>query len=307
MAGFVLGSGFAGFPRILVQINIEFADGHVQQEYTTYGESWVVARGPVTCNSIYDGEDYDARMERDGWDTLEYESRFILEYQRPNGWIMATVVEDPGGERVGLIMPPIRIKESYEPKLLNTLEDGTQIYDVGYNITGWVEIFVTGEAGNVVELSFAEALDKDGRLEKTPLRTARCEDHYILKENTGVQTWEPRFTYHGFQYFSVKTRGKVQVLKLRARFLHSDLKENACFTSDSELFNRIEDAMRRTDACNFMGVPTDCAQRDERHGWETDPTSHAESGAYLYDVSSLQREAVLQPQPESCAYACCSL
>ena len=283
--GFVLGTGFAGFPRILFQMNIEYADGSVQEVFSTYGESWVVSRGPIVYNALYDGEDYDARMERKGWDTPEYEDRFILEYQRPGGWIMATVVEDPGGERVAEIMPPIVPQEEYVPKLVGTFADGTAIYDAGCNITGWVRIEVRGEAGAKVALSFAEVLDENGRLERRPLRTARCEDHYTLRGDSAPEIWEPRFTYHGFRFFSVKTEGAVQVLGLTARFVHMKLRANGTFTSDLELFNRIEDAMRRTDACNFMGIPTDCAQRDERHGWATDPTSHAEAAPFFYDVS----------------------
>lgn len=285
VVGFVLGTGFAGLPKILLQMNIDYSDGSRQEVFSTYGESWCVSRGPIVYNALYDGEDYDARRERTGWDTPEYEETFLREFQRPNGWIMCTVVEDPGGERVGEIMPPIRVRDTYEPVLLHTFADGTAIYDAGYTITGWVEIGVSGRSGDQVHLSFAEVLDEEGRLEKTPLRTARCEDHYILRGEEQGETYEPRFTYHGFRYFSVQTEGDVKIHSLKAKFVCSSLKDSTCFTSDQELFNRIADAMRRTDACNFMGIPTDCAQRDERHGWQTDPTSNAEGSAYTFDMS----------------------
>lgn len=284
--GFMLGTGFAGLPKILLQMNIDYADGERQQVYTKYGESWCVAKGPITYNALYDGEDYDARMERDGWDTPEYEERFILEYQRPGGWIMATIVEDPGGKRVGEIMPPIKVCEVFKPQLVQKFEDGTAVYDAQKNISGWVEIDVIGDSGAKVDLSFAEILDAEGRLEKTPLRTARCEDHYILRGKEEGECYEPRFTYHGFRYFSVKTEGNVEVRGLKAKFVHMDLAVNSTFTSDNEILNKIADAMRQTDACNFMGIPTDCAQRDERHGWMTDPTSNAEGAIYTYDLAS---------------------
>lgn len=284
--GFMLGTGFAGLPKILLQMNIDYADGERQQVYTKYGESWCVAKGPITYNALYDGEDYDARMERDGWDAPEYEERFILEYQRPGGWIMATIVEDSGGKRVGEIMPPIKVCEVFEPQLIQKFEDGTAVYDAQKNISGWVEIDVIGDSGAKVDLSFAEILDAEGRLEKTPLRTARCEDHYILRGKEEGECYEPRFTYHGFRYFSVKTEGNVEVRGLKAKFVHMDLAVNSTFTSDNEILNKIADAMRQTDACNFMGIPTDCAQRDERHGWMTDPTSNAEGAIYTYDLAS---------------------
>lgn len=284
--GFILGTGFAGLPKILLQLNIDYADGERQEIYTEYGTSWCVARGPITYNALYDGEDYDARMEKDGWDTPEYEPTAVLEHQRPGGWIMASIVEDPGGERISEIMPPIQICDVFDPVLIRTFDDGTKIYNVGKNITGWVEIQVSGEAGSKVLLSFAEVLDENGRLEKTPLRSARCEDHYILRGKSDGEKYEPRFTYHGFQYFSIKTEGQVEVKRLQAKFVHMNLKDSTSFFCDNEILNKIADAMRQTDACNFMGIPTDCAQRDERHGWATDPTSNAEGAVYTYDLAS---------------------
>lgn len=284
--GFILGTGFAGLPKILLQLNIDYADGERQEIYTEYGTSWCVARGPITYNALYDGEDYDARMEKDGWDAPEYEPTAVLEHQRPGGWIMASIVEDPGGERISEIMPPIQICDVFDPVLIRTFDDGTKIYNVGKNITGWVEIQVSGEAGSKVLLSFAEVLDENGRLEKTPLRSARCEDHYILRGKSDGEKYEPRFTYHGFQYFSIKTEGQVEVKRLQAKFVHMNLKDSTSFFCDNEILNKIADAMRQTDACNFMGIPTDCAQRDERHGWATDPTSNAEGAVYTYDLAS---------------------
>lgn len=284
--GVILGTGFAGHPRILLQINIDYQDGSRQEVFTEYGTSWCVARGPITYNALFDGEDYDARLEKKGWDTPEYEPIAIKEHQRPGGWIMATAVEDPGGERISEIMPPITVCEIFEPKQERVFKDGTILFNVGKNITGWVEIQVFGESGSRVELSFAEVLDQEGNLEKTPLRSARCEEHYTLKGDEKGEVYEPRFTYHGFQYFTVKTEGKVEIKKLRAKFVHMRLKDCSSFHSDNELLNKISDAMRQTDACNFMGIPTDCCQRDERHGWTTDPTSNAEGAAYTYDLAS---------------------
>ncbi|MDO5540287.1 MAG: family 78 glycoside hydrolase catalytic domain [Eubacteriales bacterium] len=283
--GFMLGTGFAGLPKILLQINIDYADGERQEVYTEYGTSWCVARGPITYNALYDGEDYDARMEKDGWDTPEYEPTAILEHQRPKGWIMATIVEDPGGERISEIMAPIQVCAVYEPRQVSTFDDGTVLYDVGKNITGWVEIDVVGDAGAKVGLSFAEVLNEEGKLEKTPLRSARCEDYYILRGRPDGEQFEPRFTYHGFQYFTVKTEGNVKIKGLRAKFVHMNLRDSTTFSCDNEILNKIADAMRQTDACNFMGIPTDCAQRDERHGWATDPTSNAEGAVYTFDVA----------------------
>lgn len=283
--GFILGTGFAGQPKILLQMNIEYVDGERQEIYTEYGTSWCVARGPITYNALYDGEDYDARMEKDGWDTPEYEETAILEHQRPEGWIMASVAEVPGGDYISEIMAPIQVCAVYKPRLIRIFDDGLKLYDVGKNITGWVEIDVIGESGTEITLSFSEVLNEKGELEKIPLRSARCEDHYILSGKMKGEKYEPRFTYHGFRYFTVRINGKADVQNLQAKFIHMSLRDSTSFYSDNDLLNAIAEAMRQTDACNFMGIPTDCPQRDERHGWTTDPTSNGEGAAYTFDVA----------------------
>lgn len=284
--GLVLGTGWAGQPKVLVQLNIEYEDGSRQEEFTDWGIGWCVAKGPILYNSIYDGEDYDARLEKDGWDTPGYEPRFLQEHQRPNGWILATVVEDPGGHKTGALLPPIRIVERAVPSYVGRLEDGSLLYDVGRNQTGWVRIQVSGTAGAKVTLTFAEELTEKGTLNRTALRLARCQDSYVLRGDKDVEEYAPRFTYHGFRYFTVQTEGDVKLHSLSAEFLHTDLQENAWFQSDNVFFNQLSQVMRHTDACNLMGIPTDCAQRDERHGWTTDMTSRAEGCTYHYDMAS---------------------
>ena len=284
--GFVLGTGWAGLPKVLLQLNIEYEDGTVQEEYTDWGIGWCVARGPITYNSIYDGEDYDARLEKDGWDTPEYQPVFLREHQRPEGWILATVVEKPSGTMVSEILPPVRIQSQIAPELLGHTPSGRLLYDTGKNLTGWVRVKVAGEAGAKVHLSFAEILDGQGELDKTALRLARCEDHYILRGDKDLEEYAPRFTYHGFRYFTVETEGDVEVKDLTVEFLHTDLKKNATFRSDNDLLNQLAEVMKHTDVCNMMGIPTDCAQRDERHGWATDTTSRAEGSMYHFDMAS---------------------
>lgn len=284
--GLILGTGWAGQPKVLVQLNIEYEDGSRQEEYTDWGIGWCVAKGPILYNSIYDGEDYDARLEKEGWDTPAYEPQFLKEHQRPGGWILATVVEDPGGRKTGALLPPIRIVRRSQPSCIGKLEDGSLLYDAGQNQTGWIRIQVSGAAGARVTLTFAEELTEQGTLNRTALRLARCQDNYILRGDKDVEEYAPRFTYHGFRYFTVQTQGDVKLHTLSVEFLHTDLHENARFHSDNPFFNRLSQVMKHTDACNLMGIPTDCSQRDERHGWTTDMTSRAEGCTYHYDMAS---------------------
>ncbi|WP_027630704.1 alpha-L-rhamnosidase [Ruminiclostridium cellobioparum] len=284
--GIILGTGWAGTPRALLQLNIEFADGTRQEVYTDWGIGWCVAKGPIVYNSIYDGEDYDARLEKDGWDTPEYQDTFLIEHQRPEGWSLATIIEPPGGELVGEISTPIRCTGVTIPKHIKTLPDGRELFDVGENQSGWVRIRVKGERGAKVKLTFAEVLKPDGDLEMSYLRLARCQDSYILRGDKGIEEYAPRFTYHGFRYFTVETAGIVSIKSMQMEFIRSDLKQNAEFECSDEFLNRLVHIMWHTDACNMHSIPTDCCQRDERHGWTTDTTSRAEGSVYHFDVSS---------------------
>jgi alpha-L-rhamnosidase len=284
--GIILGTGWSGTPKALFQLNIEFSDGTTQQEFTDWGIGWCVARGPIIYNSIYDGEDYDARLEKDGWDTPEYQPCFELEHQRPGGWILATITEPPGGELTGEISTPIRVTGTVEPKYLHTLADGRLVYNIGANLSGWIRLKVKGERGSRVKLTFAELLKPDGDLDMVYLRTARCQDSYILRGDLEVEEYAPRFTYHGFQYFTVETTGNVTVVSMTMEFVRSDLKKNVQFECDDDFLNQLEYVMWNTDACNLHSIPTDCCQRDERHGWTTDTTSRAEGCVYHFDMSS---------------------
>jgi len=286
VVGIVLGTGWSGTPKALLQINIEFDDGTRQEVFTDWGIGWYVAKGPIIYNSIYDGEDYDARLEKDGWDTPEYRERFLLEHQRPGGWALATVIEPPGGKLVGEIMPPIRVTGQVEPKYLYTLPGNRKLYDIGVNLSGWVRLKVKGDRGAKVVLTFAEVLTKDGDLDMESLRSARCQDSYILRGDKDIEEYAPRFTYHGFRYFTVEKIGNVNIESMTAEFVRSDLKKNVHFECDDEFLNRLAHVMWHTDACNMHSIPTDCCQRDERHGWTTDTTSRAEGCVYHFDVAS---------------------
>ena len=282
--GVILGNGWSGSPKALLQLNIDFEDGSREEIVTDWGKGWDVARGPIIYNSIYDGEDYDARMEKPGWDTPAYDMNPV--WQRPGGWILATIVEDPGGELIPEISEPIRVTEVIKPKFDHTLLDGSVIYDVGKNLTGVAAIRVRGEAGAKVILKFAEVLNEEGDLETTPLRTARCQDSYILKGDPNGEEYVPRFTYHGFRFVRVKTEGKVDLEEITIYFLRSDLDRNATFRCSDEFLNRLEQVMWHTEACNMFSIPTDCCQRDERHGWTQDTVIRVEGSTYHFDVAA---------------------
>ena len=284
VVGIILGNGWAGSPKAILQLNIDFEDGSREEIVTDWGKGWDVARGPITQNSIYDGEDYDAREEKEGWDTVDYDLEKV--WQRPWGWILATIVEDPGGELVPEISEPIRVTEKIKPKLDHYLPDGSAIYDVGKNLTGVAAIKVRGEAGGKVIMKFAEVLGEDGDLDSLNLRTARCQDSYTLKGAPEGESYVPRFTYHGFRFVRVRIEGNVELEDITIHFLRSDLAKNARFSCSDEFLNKLEQVMWHTEACNMFSIPTDCCQRDERHGWTQDTVIRVEGSTYHFDVSA---------------------
>ena len=138
-----------------------------------------------------------------------------------------------------------------------------------------------------MRLTFAEVLDESGDLELSYLRSARCQDSYILRGDPEGEEYAPRFTYHGFRYFTLEIEGEATVSSLVMEFARSDLKKNASFECSDPFLNRLAGVMWHTDACNLFGIPTtDCCQRDERHGWTTDTTSRAEGCAYHFDMAA---------------------
>jgi alpha-L-rhamnosidase len=168
---------------------------------------------------------------------------------------------------------------------VKTYKDGRKLYDIGANRTGWVRLCLSGERGASVRLAFAEVLDEEGELELRPLRTARAADTYILRGD-GVEEYAPRFTYHGFRYFTVQQQGDVHIESMTMEFVRSDMKRNAVFHCEDEFLNRLADTFWHTDACNMFSIPTDCAQRDERLGWTTDTTNRVDGCIYHFDMAS---------------------
>lgn len=284
VVGAILGNGWHGAPRMLLQLNVEYADGSREEVHTAWGINWYCTGAPITYNGLYDGEDYDARLERDGWDTPEYDFESVA--QKPGGWIIATIVEDPGGELLPELMEPVRVVESFKPVLIHRHEDGTLLYDIGQNLSGWVKIGVKGEAGARVVLKFAETIFPDNTLNMINLRLARATDIYTLKGSNGREEYAPRFTYHGFRYFTIQVNGKLEILDLTAEFVRSDMERTAGFECSDPLLNKLAEMMYYTDASNMISIPTDCCQRDERQGWINDVTARAEGSTYHFNVAS---------------------
>ena len=212
------------------------------------------------------GESYDARLEFAGWDKPGFDDR---------GWQAARVVNGNGTALDAMRSPPIRVQHALKARLVNdaTARPPCRVrrYDLGQNMAGRVRLRLKGPAGATVTLRHAEMLDPDGRLALANLRTARATDHFTLRGDPAGETFEPRFTFHGFRYVELESRDPgVEVGELTGVVLHTDLPVTGEFSCSDPLVNQLQKNIQWSQRGNFLDVPTDCPQRDERLGWTGD-------------------------------------
>jgi alpha-L-rhamnosidase len=260
---------------LLAQLEIAFADG--TRQLVTSDTSWLTAPGPILESSIYDGERYDARLEKADWSTPSYDDR---------DWQPVEIVERPLPALVVPSDPPIRRIEEVAVTETFLSQSGKRIVDFGQNLVGRLRITLNGAAGDTVVLRHAEVLE-DGELALKPLRTARPEDCYTLKGG-GEETWEPLFTFHGFRYAELDGwPGEFDPGSVTAIVLHSDLQRTGWFECSNALVNRLHENAVWSMRGNFVGLPTDCPQRDERLGWTGDLQVFAPAASFLFDVNGI--------------------
>jgi alpha-L-rhamnosidase len=258
---------------LLAQLEIDYADGTTERIVTD--ESWRAARGPILASDIYDGEIYDARLERTGWSKPGYDD---------HDWTGVRRIERNLSTLVAPSGPPVRRIEQVVPVAITTSPTGRTIVDFGQNLVGRLRLIVCGEAGQTVTLHHAEVLE-NGELCTRPLRTAKATDRYTLRGG-GVEIWEPRFTFHGFRYAEVEGwPGTLQAEDIRAVVCHSDLERTGWFECSDPLINRLHENVVWGMRGNFLDVPTDCPQRDERLGWTGDIQVFAPTACFLYDTA----------------------
>lgn len=284
--GVIVGNGWYGMPKLLMQVELVYTDGSTGQIYTQGGHlgyRWMVTSGPIVKNSIYDGETYDARLEKPGWD--QPDANPTNPFGRTEEWETAFTMEPPGGRLVSQTVNPIKIVDTLRAYKFSEPKPGVFVLDLGQNLAGWAELRVQGKEDTQVILKFAENLAKDGTVNQENLRKATATDHYILK-GVGEERWEPRFTYHGFRYIQVEGfPGQFSPDHLMVKIIRSSVEPNGKFESSNEQINAIQKMIWWTEASNLHGIPTDCPQRDERMGWMNDLTVRAEEAIYNFDLS----------------------
>ena len=279
---------------LLLQLEVEVDDGETICIPT--GASWRCDTGPILSADFMMGETYDARREPAGWDRHGFnDSTWLpaLEVAPPKvrvpryGFSNNQPADtDDDLPLVAQRSEPVRVVETIEPISVNEVAPGTFIYDLGQNIAGWVRLSVSGETGTCVQLRHAERLNPDGTLYTENLRRAKATDTYILR-GEGEETWEPRFTFHGFQY--IELTGLDQPLpleKIAGCVVMSSTRPTGQFECSHPLVNRLWQNALWSQKDNFLSVPTDCPQRDERLGWMGDAQVFSRTATYNMDVAA---------------------
>lgn len=258
---------------LAVQLELHLADGQLQRVVTS--EDWRWRPGPIHAASLYDGETYDAREDTPGWSEPGLDA-IGWEAVRPLAFDPERLVAPTG--------PPVRRIELVEPVEVLTSPSGATIVDLGQNLVGRMRLRVSGPAGTTVTLSHAEVLE-DGELCRRPLRGAEAVDRYTLR-GEGAETYEPRFTFHGFRYVQVDGwPGDLDPADLVAVVCQSDLERTGWFACSEPDLERLHDNVVWSLRGNTLDVPTDCPQRDERLGWTGDLQVFAPTAAFLYDCA----------------------
>jgi alpha-L-rhamnosidase len=245
--------------RLLVQLEIEYTDG--ARDSVLSDESWKAKPSPITGSEIYNGENYDARLEQSGWDQASFSD---------SRWAAIAVAPPPQAPLVAQNFQPIRVNEILKPKTVTNPTPGVYIFDLGQNMVGWARLHVSGKAGIKVRIRFGEVLKPNGELYTENLRTAEATDTYILR-GKGTETFEPHFTFHGFRYVELTGYpGTPTQDAVEGIVFYTAAPFTVQFSTGNQMVNQLWSNILWGQRGNFLSVPTDCPQRDERLGWMGD-------------------------------------
>ncbi|HKT90163.1 MAG TPA: family 78 glycoside hydrolase catalytic domain [Candidatus Sulfotelmatobacter sp.] len=289
----LLGDGWYGSPltwigmhfftpplRFRAQLEVDFDDG-THQTFVS-DDSWKAAASPIVKSTIYDGETYDARLEQSGWQKTEFNDA---------AWSQAAIAPAPAIALSAQMDGSPAIVETVKPTHMDKRADGSYIFDMGQNMVGWVRLRVNGPAGSRVRLRFAEILNPDGSIYTANLRNAEATDTYVLRGG-GEETFAPHFTFHGFRYVEMTGYPGTPTLDSIKGDVVSSVRGNPVLQlkTSSDLVNKMWTIGIWGQRGNFLSVPTDCPQRDERLGWMGDAGVFWRTGTYNFDVAAFSQK-----------------
>lgn len=266
-----------GYPKLLFQMEITYTDG--TKEIVVSDDSWrITTDGPIRSNNHFDGEEYDATKELGDCNKAGF---------RDSKWQKVQLVEAPNGEVIVQMNENMKIMKAFRPKTITALAKDTFIIDMGQNMVGWLQLKAKGKKGDKITIRFAETLDENGRLKRLNFRSAKVTDMYTMKGDI-VETWEPRFVYHGFRYAEVTGYpGTPTIDNFTAKVVYDDMKTIGFFESSNETLNQIYNNAYWGIIGNYKGMPLDCPQRDERQPWLGDRATGALGESFMLDNTAL--------------------
>jgi alpha-L-rhamnosidase len=260
--------GFAGNqyygtqPWYSAQLWLTFTDGTTSTVATD--DSWRVTASPIRSDDLYHGETYDARLAVSGWDSPGFDD---------SAWAGALVRTDPAPPMVSQVDNGVTVQQEFRPVAITQPKPGVWVFDLGQNFTGWNRLAVRGPAGTTVTMRHAEVLNPDGTIYTANLRAAQATDRFTLAGTGGVETYEPRFTVHGYRYVEVTglpagTTPTADTITGRAAWASGG--QPGTLTTSNPLVNQLQHNILWGTRSNMLSIPTDCPQRDERLGWTGD-------------------------------------
>lgn len=263
--------------RLLLQLNIEYEDGTTQVIAT--GKGWKASTGPILYADLLQGEGYDARLEMPGWNRPDFDD---------SGWQPVSVGDTEVAPAVqAAVTEPVTVFSTIKPVSVAEPVCGKYVYDMGQNFAGIVRLQVWGQKGQRIQVRHAERLNPDGTIYTTNLRTASATDVYVCKGSGKTEVWQPHLTQHGFQYVEVTGLDKKPDLEtVTGLVLTSDAPVVGSFECSDAMVNQLYSNIVWTQRMNFIDIPTDCPQRDERYGWTGDAQVYINTACYNNDVQS---------------------
>jgi alpha-L-rhamnosidase len=260
---------------LLLQLDIVYTDGTTAT--IASDASWKSSTGAIRSNGIYQGEVVDATKEKIGWTVAGYDDQ---------NWTAVKTSNASKDILVATYNEPIKKHETFASGKVITTPKKEKVIDFGQNLVGWVQLKVKGKAGDTIKVSHAEVLDKNGNFYTDNLRNAKAQAVYVLKGN-GEEVFEPHFTFFGFRYIKVEgVATELQPQNFTAVALYSDMQQTGSFTSSDSLINQLQHNIEWGLRGNFLDVPTDCPQRDERMGWTGDAQAFFRTATFLRGVNN---------------------
>ncbi len=257
-------------------LELHRVDGGEPSLMVATDSTWSFRWGPIACSEIYHGETYDARQAVDGWSSP---------HTSQQGWAAVTVLDHPKDILVAQENLPTRVTMTLQPVSRLRTPGGDDVIDFGQNLTGWVRLEVTAPAGTAIRLEHAEVLDQEGNFYVKNLRGAKQTVVYVAK-GRGREVFEPHFSFQGFRYVRVSGYpGELPLESLSACVVRSDLEETLSFSCSSPELTQLQKNIVWGQRGNFVDVPTDCPQRDERLGWTGDAQVFVGTAAFNMNVA----------------------